>query len=64
MKQKYVPLGKQTKRKRKEHYAAQRMGWGSLNPVTKVKPNGKGYKRKSGQRYEYEPSPGFFISIY
>ena len=60
MMQKHVPLSKQSKRKRKEHYAAQRRDWGSIDPVTKIKPNGKAYKRsKSGLRYEYEPSPGF-----
>ena len=61
MKQKYVPLDKQSKRKRKEYYAKQRRDWGNINPVTRMTPDPKAYKRKkSEQRYEYEPSPGFF----
>ena len=61
MKPKYVPLDKQTKRKRKEYHAKQRRDWGEISPVTKTMPNLKAYKRKkSGQRYDYEPLPGLF----
>ena len=62
MKQKFVPLEKQSKRKRKEYHASFRKDWNGINPVTRVMPNQKAYKRKkSGQRYEHEPLPGFFI---
>jgi len=61
-KQKFVPLEKQSKRKRKEYYASRRKTWGELNPVTRSTPNPRAYNRKkSGQRYEHEPLPGFFI---
>jgi len=61
LKQKYVPLDKQSKRKRKEYYTAQRRDWGDVNPVTRMTPNPKAYNRKkSGQRYEHEPLPGLF----
>jgi len=61
MKQKYVPLDKLSKRKKKEYYASKRKGWGELNPVTRETPNPRAYKRKkSGQRYEHEPLSGFF----
>ena len=54
MKQKLVPLSKQSKRKRKEHYAAQRKDWGNINPVTRKAPNHKLYNRKkSKQLYEH-----------
>ena len=54
MKNKYVPLDKQSKRKRKEYYAAQRRDWGDVNPITRMTPNLKAYNRKkSGQRYEH-----------
>jgi len=63
MKQKYVPLDKLSKRKRKEYYASFRKDWNGINPVTRSTPNLKAYKRKkSGQRYEeHEPLSGFFI---
>ena len=63
-KQNFVPLEKQSKRKRKEYYAARRKTWGELNPVTRSTPNPRAYNRKkSGQRYEHEPLPGFFIYL-
>jgi len=62
MKQKFIPLEKQSKRKRKEYYSSRRKGWGELNPVTRTVPSAKVYNRKkSGQRYEHEPSSEFFI---
>jgi hypothetical protein len=61
MMQKYVPLEKQSKRQKQEYYAARRKDWGGLNPVTRKPPNPKAYiRKKSGQRYEHEPRPGFF----
>jgi hypothetical protein len=61
-KQKFVPLEKQSKRQQKEYHASRRKDWGELNPVTRVVPSAKIYKRKkSGQRYEHEPPPGFFL---
>ena len=62
MKQKFVPLEKQSKRQRKEYYALQRKTWGELNPVSRTVPSAKAYKRKkSGQRYEHEPLSGFYF---
>ena len=62
MKQNYVPIDKQTKKKRKMYYAAQRRDWGEVNPVTRTTPNLKAYNRKkSGRRFEHEPTPGFFM---
>ena len=53
LKQKYVPLEKQSKRERREYYSAQRGNWGGISPVTKKPPNPKAYNRKkSGQRRE------------
>ena len=63
-KEKFVPLEKQSKRKRQEYYASRRKTWGEFNPVTRSVPNAKVYNRKkSGQRFEHEPLPGFFIFI-
>jgi len=63
-KEKFIPLEKQSKRKRKEFYALQRKDWNGINPVTRTTPNPKAYKRrKSGQRYDYdEPTPGFYYA--
>jgi len=60
-KEKFVPLEKQSKRKQKEYYSSKRKDWNGINPVTRTTPNPRAYKRKkSGQRYDHEPPPGFF----
>jgi len=57
---KFVPLGKQSKRKRREHYAAHRKDWGGLNPVTRKPPDPKAYSRKkTGQWCKDDPLSGF-----
>ena len=62
MKQKYIPIEKQSKRKQKEYYAAQRRDWGDISPVTKAVPNGKIYNRKkSKHRHDYEPRLDFLF---
>jgi len=61
--QQYIPLEKRSKREQKEYFAARRGSWGSVSPVTRKPPNPKAYNRKrSGQRYENEPPPGFFVA--
>ena len=45
-----IPLVKQSKRKRKEHFASKRGDWGLVNPVTKVIPSKKRYDRKKTRR--------------
>jgi len=63
MQQKYIPLDKQSKRRQREYHATQRKNWGDVNPVTRVVPNAKVYNRKkSKQRYEYEPGLDFLFS--
>ncbi|MCL2620295.1 MAG: hypothetical protein FWD97_05100 [Defluviitaleaceae bacterium] len=47
--QKYIPLGKRSKREQREHYAKQRQSWGNTNPATKQLPNGKAYNRKKSK---------------
>jgi hypothetical protein len=62
LKQKYVPIEKQSKRKQKEFHAAQRKSWNGINPVTRVVPNTKAYNRKKSKyRYNGEPNLDFFI---
>ncbi|MDR1540102.1 MAG: hypothetical protein LBU32_19300 [Clostridiales bacterium] len=62
MKQRFIPLEKQSKRKRREHHAAQRVGWGGLNPATRKTTHSKTYNRKkSGQWFEKEPLSGFCL---
>ena len=60
MKQKYVPIEKQSKRKQKEFHSTQRKDWGGLNPVTRKVPDLKAYDRKkSKHRYRHEPCLDF-----
>ena len=63
MKQKFIPLEKQSKQKQKEFNAKQRRDWGSLNPITRKTDNAKVYNRKkSKQRWsEHEPCLDFLI---
>ena len=66
MKQKYIPLEKQSKRNQKEYHAIQRRDWGELNPVTRKTENAKVYNRKkSKQRWgEYDHCLDFLISLF
>ena len=60
MRQKIIPLEKQSKRKQRAYHGAQRKDWGGMNPITRKPPNPKAYERKKpGQRYEQEPWSGF-----
>lgn len=43
---KFVPIGKQSKKKQKEFNAKQRKTWGDFSPITRTVPNGKAYNRK------------------
>ena len=43
---KFVPIGKQSKKKQKEFNVKQRKTWGDFKPVTRTVPNGKAYNRK------------------
>ena len=65
MKQKHIPLDKQSKRKQKEYHATQRKGWGDVNPVTRVVPNAKAYNRKKSKQrwgeYNHEPCLDFYV---
>jgi hypothetical protein len=60
-----VPLKKQSKRKQKEYHAAQRKGWGDVNPVTKVVGSAKVYNRKKVKRRgcEHEPCLAFLFIV-
>ena len=63
MKQQFIPLEKQSKRKQREYHATRRNDWGGLNPVTRKPPNPKAYNRKkSGQWFDHEPLPGFLFN--
>ena len=63
MKQQFIPLEKQSKRKQREYHAARRNDWGGINPVTRKPPDPKAYNRKkSGQWFEHEPLPGYYFA--
>ena len=53
---KFVPIGKQSKKKRKEFNAKQRKTWGELKPVTRTVPSGKAYNRKKRKAEERRSS--------
>jgi len=62
MKQRYVPLDKQSKRKQKEHHAKQRGDWGSINPITRKIENGKAYNRKKSKHERFDAGLDFFVT--
>jgi len=63
MKQRYVPLEKQSKRKQKEYHAKQRGDWGNINPITRKVENAKLYNRKKSKRERYDSGLDFFVYI-
>ena len=46
MREKFIPIEKQSKRNRKGFYASRRSNWGNINPVTRKPANPKAYKRE------------------
>jgi len=61
MKQSYIPLEKQSKRKQKAYHAQQRGNWGNINPITKKVENKKAYNRKKSKLRHYESGLDFFM---
>ena len=65
LKQKYIPLEKQSKREQRKHHSGRRGDWGGISPITRKASNPKAYNRKkSGRWSEHEPQSGFFIVKY
>ena len=58
MRQNYIPLEKQSKRKQKEQHAIHRRDWGSISPVTRKVENGKLYNRKKAKQRWHDFEPG------
>ena len=56
---KFVPIGKQSKKKQRELHALKRRTWGELSPVTKSVPSGKAYNRKKLKVKEKRSSRDF-----
>ena len=56
---KFVPIGKQSKKNQKEFNAKQRKTWGEFSPVTRTVPNGKAYNRKKLKNSERRSSSDF-----
>ena len=69
--QKFVSLGKRSKKAQKEYYSKQRLTWGVLNPVTRSVPSGKTYnrekdkqeRRRIGREFREEFDADLFILI-
>ena len=64
MKQKLIPLEKQSKKKQREFYKLLRGDWNGVNPVTRATQESKAYNRaklKSGRYREDERLLPFLI---
>lgn len=61
MKQKLVPLSKQSPKKRREYYSMLRGTWGEFSPVTRKPDNPKAYNRakEKSRRNNYDGSSCF-----
>ena len=55
----FVPIGKQSKKNQKAYNARQRKTWGEFSPVTRTVPNGKAYNRKKLKDSERRSSRDF-----
>ena len=60
--ERYIPVEKLSKKKRRELAARQRRGWGGISPVTRKPPNPRAYNRKKTPRWDDGSScrGGFF----
>ena len=61
MKNKFIPLKKQSKQKQREYHLSHRKDWGGLNPVTRKPPNPKAYNRKKSAHGHNEPYADFIL---
>ena len=59
--ERFVPYEKLSKKKKKELDRAKRGTWGCLDPVTRVKPNGKAYNRKKARDRDGSPDASFLL---
>ena len=64
MKQKYIPLEKQSKRKQKAYHKTQRRDWGEISPITKKVENGKAYNRKKSKLKWCDNNPGLDFLLF
>lgn len=67
--EKFIPLEKLSKSKRRELNKQKRGSWGALNPVTRKPQNPKAYNRKKAQQRKedfrtVEPFALSFIKLY
>lgn len=53
--EKFVPYEKLSKKEKRRLNAAKRGSWGGLDPVTRVPPNPKAYKRNKSWKWEKDP---------
>lgn len=52
LRNRFIPLEKQSKKAQRAYHAKQRGSWNGVNPTSKVIPSGKTYSRKK-RREEY-----------
>ena len=57
----FIPIGKMSKKKRKEMYAARRGSWGDINPVTRKSENPKAYNRRKTRKWSDDTSGTVFF---
>ncbi len=61
----FIPIGKMSKKKRKELYAARRGSWGDINPVTRKSENPKAYNRRKTRKWSDDTSGTvFFVAVF
>ena len=53
--EKFIPYEKLSKKEKRKLDAAKRGSWGGLDPVTRVPPNPRAYKRSKAWKWEKEP---------
>ncbi|MCH5192363.1 MAG: hypothetical protein J1F11_00270 [Oscillospiraceae bacterium] len=63
--EKFIPLGKMSKKKQREIHRLSRKDWGGISPVTRKEKNPKAYnraaeKRKGASRKNWEASYFYF----
>ena len=60
---KFIPLEKLSKRKKRELMAKKRHNWGSVNPVTRKPETPKAYKREKTRKWGDDSSADVFFSF-
>lgn len=62
--EKFIPIGKRSKREQKKYHAQKRGSWGGINPITRKPPNSHAYQRQNSGTWKRDIQEPFLFDIF